>query len=120
VLPARARVRRRSEFAVAQRGDRAKGDGLVIHVGVAAPPAEAPKVGFIVGRGVGTAVVRNRVRRRLRHVAAARLAALPTRTLLVVRALPAAAGMSSADLARSLDRGLTRLGLGAAACSPPP
>jgi len=109
VLPARARVRRRAEFAVAQRGHRVGVDGLILHLARSTPAADSPRVGFIVGRGVGPAVVRNRVRRRLRHVLANRLADLPADAVLVVRALPAAATMSSAALARSFDRGLTGL-----------
>ncbi len=43
-------------------------------------------------------MVRNRVKRRLRAVMAARVAALPAGSSVVVRALPAAAGASFADL----------------------
>jgi ribonuclease P protein component len=46
------------------------------------------RVGFVVSKAVGGAVVRNRVKRRLRHLAAARLADTPTGTHIVVRALP--------------------------------
>ncbi len=49
------------------------------------------KVGFVVGRSVGGAVTRNRVRRRLRHLAAAELAHTPVGVAVVVRALPRAA-----------------------------
>jgi ribonuclease P protein component len=55
---------------------------------------------------VGNAVVRNRVARRLRHLVAPRLRQLPPDALLVVRALPPAAGASSAELAQDLDAGL--------------
>ena len=68
-----------------------------------------PRVGFVVGRAVGAAVTRNRVRRRLRHLVRDRLSVLPGRALLVVRALPAAATASSVDLGRDLDRALRRL-----------
>lgn len=49
------------------------------------------RAGFVVSRAVGGAVVRNRVKRRLRHLAAARLEGLAFPVDVVVRALPAAA-----------------------------
>jgi ribonuclease P protein component len=66
------------------------------------------RVGFVVGRQVGGAVVRNRVRRQLQHLSAARLAKLPPSARLVVRALPAAAGSSSPDLGADLDAAIAR------------
>ena len=72
----------------------------------AAPPA---RVGFVVSGAVGPAVVRNRVRRRLRHLAAEQVRRLPDGALLVVRALPAAAGATTAQLAADLQAVLVRL-----------
>jgi ribonuclease P protein component len=63
---------------------------------------EAPKIGFIVSRAVGPAVVRNRVRRRLRHLAAGYLHVLPRGSLLVLRANPPAATATHANLAAEL------------------
>ena len=71
--------------------------------------ATQSRVGFIVSRAVGPAVVRNRVKRRLRELMRVRLAALPEGCLLVVRAHPAAAGARQADLAADLDLVLGRL-----------
>lgn len=65
------------------------------------------RVGFVVSKAVGVAVVRNRVKRRLRHLVRERLGDLP-RGLLVVRAQPAAAQASYAELGRALDRCLQR------------
>ena len=73
------------------------------------PEDARPKVGFVVSRAVGSAVVRNRVKRRLRELMRRRLACLPEGCLLVVRAHPAAAGASQADLAADLDLVLGRL-----------
>lgn len=73
--------------------------------GAAAVP---PRAGFVVGRSVGPAVVRNRLRRRLRHLVAGRLADLPAGAMLVVRAQPAAAERSWYDLGADLDRALSR------------
>jgi ribonuclease P protein component len=54
-------------------------------------------------------VTRNRVRRRLQHLCADRLGALPAGSILVVRALPPAAAADSALLGRELDAALKRL-----------
>jgi ribonuclease P protein component len=67
-----------------------------------------PRVGFVVGRQVGGAVVRNRVRRQLQHLSADRLAELPPTARLVVRALPAAAGSTGRELAVDLDAAIAR------------
>lgn len=69
-------------------------------------PQSPALVGFVVSKAVGGAVQRNRVKRRLRHLMIPRLAALTGGTRLVVRALPASAGASSAELASDLDRAL--------------
>lgn len=58
-------------------------------------------------RSVGNAVTRNRVKRRLRHLMRERLEQLGPVTV-VVRALPASAAASSADLARDLDHTLAK------------
>lgn len=76
---------------------------------------EQDRVGFVVSKAVGSAVRRNRVRRRLRHLALAQLtreSGLPGETLVVVRALPPAA-TAGAELGDDLDAAwsaaLTRL-----------
>lgn len=70
------------------------------------------KVGFAVSRAVGIAVVRNRVKRRLRHLARSRAGVLPRGSLVVVRALPGAATASYAELGDDLDRCLRRAEIG--------
>ena len=86
---------------------------LVVHMvragAVDGPTLVAPKVGFVVGRSVGGSVVRHRVQRRLRHLMRSRLAALPADALVVVRALPASAGATTATLGDDLDVALQRL-----------
>jgi ribonuclease P protein component len=64
---------------------------------------EPARVGFVVSKAVGGAVVRNQVRRRLRHLARGYLGSLPEGSLLVVRADPRAATARQADLAAELD-----------------
>ena len=62
-----------------------------------------------MSRAVGTAVVRNRVRRRLRALVRGYLGVLPAGSLLVVRANPPAAAAHQADLAADLDLVMSRL-----------
>jgi ribonuclease P protein component len=76
---------------------------------VALVSAAPVRVGFIVSRAVGTAVTRNLVARRLRHLVRDRLGQLPAGSCLVVRALPASATRSSDVLGRDLDDALRRL-----------
>lgn len=61
-----------------------------------------PRVGFVVSKAVGNAVVRNRTKRRLRAAMAAELAGIPTGCDVVVRAQPAAASATFVDLAEGL------------------
>jgi ribonuclease P protein component len=119
VLPRPRRVTRPEDFrAVLRRGRRAGRRRLVVH----ALPGDAgtshpSRAGLVVGKVVGPSVVRHRVSRRLRHLLRDRLETLDVvaaGTDLVVRAQPAAAGATSAELAEDLDAALARLGLGAA------
>jgi len=68
-------------------------------------------VGFVVSKAVGNAVTRNRVKRRLRAIAALRLERIPAGLVVVIRALPPSAaadfGALRADVDRLLDRLLT-------------
>jgi ribonuclease P protein component len=64
------------------------------------------RAGFVVSKAVGNAVVRNTVRRRLRHLVRERLPELPAGSTVVVRALPPAAGASYAQLGADLDAAL--------------
>lgn len=110
MLPARSRMRLRRDFDAAVRGGRRAGrPRLVAHMSIAAATSAAPRVGFVVSRAVGNAPCRNRVRRRLRHLVRDRVQTLPRGALLVVRANPAAAYASYAELAADLDTVLGRL-----------
>ena len=103
MLPSGARMRRSAEFDAAIRsGSRAGRPLLVGHLLVRNGVEEPPRIGFTVSRAVGPAVVRNRVKRRLRHLAAGYLQSLPAGSLLVLRANPPAATASQADLAPEL------------------
>jgi ribonuclease P protein component len=108
VLPAESRMRRRSDFTAAvRRGSRSGRKLLTGHLLVPAAGAAGedcpPRAGFVVSRAVGNAVVRNRVRRRLRVLVREYLSSLPGGSLLVVRAHPQAATANQADLAAELN-----------------
>jgi len=114
MLPVRSRVSSREEHArIGREGRRFSCPPLVIHALRTGEPGPA-RAGFVVSRKVGPAVTRNRVRRRLREQVRSRLASVPPGTLLVVRALPASAEASSAELGGALDRGITALRSGRA------
>lgn len=116
MLPARHRLRTATDFSATVRGAggaRSGGRLLVVHARYAVPadaddrPVDLPvRVGFVVSKAVGGAVIRNRTKRVLRHLVAARLARIPTGCDLVVRANPAAADATTPELAAELDRAL--------------
>src|SRR5947209_13069999 len=110
VLPAAARMRRPAEFAAAIRsGTRAGSRALTVHVAQGGDHPGA-RVGFVVARAVGPAVMRNRVRRQLRQLLRERLAVLPAGIYLVVRPHLAAAGLTNSAMAPVLDMSLRRSG----------
>jgi len=113
VLPAAVRLTSGESFRRGVReGRRAGSRTLVLHLAQLDPDAPAgtePRVGFVVGRSVGGAVVRNRVRRRLRHLVRDRLADLPPASTLVVRALAGAGAASYGELRDDLARCLGRV-----------
>lgn len=69
------------------------------------------RFGFIVGRNVGGAVVRNTVRRRLKAVCRELLPHVMGGADVVIRALPASATADYATLHREVERGLRRGGV---------
>jgi ribonuclease P protein component len=114
VLPGWRRIRRAEDFRVVMRaGSRSASRTVVVHAHHTRSSAPA-RAGFVVGRSVGGSVVRHKVTRRLRHLMAVHLEAVPAGTDIVVRALPAAGVASRDDLARDLSscvrRALSRVG----------
>jgi ribonuclease P protein component len=71
---------------------------------------ERTRVGITVSGRVGNAVVRNKVRRRLREALRARFARLSSGKDVVVAARPASAGASWDELCSALDNVLARAG----------
>lgn len=103
-------MRRSADFASAVRGGRRSArPTLVLHVRSRPLDPEPVRVGLVVSRKVGNAVIRNRVSRRLRAACSARLAQWADGDLVVVRALPASASASSAELGQDLDQALDRM-----------
>lgn len=121
MLPRSARLSNSAEFRQATaRGVRAGRPTVVVHAAFADPGRSSARVGFVVSRQVGNAVVRNRVKRRLRHLAAAQLPSTPAGVNVVVRALPRAASDPAAvvpDLASAWSRVLRKLDDGTPAAS---
>lgn len=72
-----------------------------------------PRFGFIVSKAVGNAVTRNRVRRRLKAIAASAAPQLPPGAEIVVRALPGSAEASwvtlNSEITEALTKGKTRV-----------
>ena len=100
MLPRRLRMHNSKDFQrTTRRGIRASRPTLVVHavpvIGVGSERdvlgRSGPRIGFVVSGALGNAVTRNRVRRRLRHLAATHVAETPAGMDLVVRALPRAA-----------------------------
>ncbi|GAB3819897.1 ribonuclease P protein component [Micromonospora zhanjiangensis] len=130
MLTAAQRLRRSNDFAAAVRGGRRAGrGGVVVHLHLPTARSTEPaadntpspepartagtesisvpaRAGFVVSKAVGGAVVRNAVRRRLRHLVRERIADLPPGSTLVVRALPVAADLPYARLGADLDAAL--------------
>ena len=112
MLPAEHRLTESALFAAAVRGgQRVGGRNLVLHL-MPRESGEPALVGFVVSKAVGNAVMRNRVKRRLRSIVAGQLTRIPPGSLLVVRALPASSDAEftalNHDVARSLDKLLDR------------
>jgi ribonuclease P protein component len=111
VLPRAARMRSAGEFrAAVKSGVRTGRPTLVVHATSVAD--DQVRVGFVVSKGVGNAVTRNRVKRRLRHLCRAALSTAPAGTRIVVRALPRAASTPDelgVDLNRAWAKALHRV-----------
>ena len=73
------------------------------------PRSEPPRVAYAVGRGVGGAVVRNRVRRRLRAATRAHAAELVPGRAYLVSAAARATRSSFSELSVSLNEALRAL-----------
>ena len=87
-------------------GAKAVQSDLVVHLSDASTPTDTTSVGFVVSKTVGNAVVRNRVKRRLRHAVVAPLSDLSTGHRLVIRALATSADSTYSQLEQEIAAGL--------------
>ena len=110
MLPARYRMTRSADFGLTvNKGVRAVQPDLVVHaLHVLDGGSDAPKIGLVVAKSVGTAVQRHRVARKLRHVARAVVEELPAGDRVVIRALPGSRNVISARLEEELRTALRR------------
>ena len=109
MLPARYRMTRSSEFgATVSQGVRAVQPDLVVHTMRHDVGDDGPRIGLVVSKSVGNAVVRHRVSRRLRHVARAVIDDLEPTDRGVIRALPGSRSAISARLEQELRTALSR------------
>ena len=111
MLPARHRLRSSADFAAVFRGARGAGGSrsgsrlIVVHANSTdARPGQPPRVGLVVSKAVGNAVVRNRTKRVLRALMSIRIDQLPAGVDLVIRAKTELPGTPTAVLGRDLDR----------------
>ncbi len=113
------RLHRHDDFTRAVRRGRRVGRRYLVVYGydraaeLEAPElgAAAPRFGLIVSKAVGSAVIRHRVARRLRHICAGVLSDIESPADVVIRALPGSVDASSDELARQLRTGLNKLGV---------
>lgn len=109
-------LKRRSEFLRVRGGLRWGTPSLVLeakprpgHHAKAGQEAEGPRFGFTVSKKVGKAVVRNRIRRRLKAATRELLDSARAGYDYVIIARPAAADRPYADLKADLAHALTRV-----------
>ena len=107
-LPRQMRLRRHADFVRVAREAKGRANGLVIVRSASRPPG-ITRFGFSVAKRVGVAVVRNRVKRRLRE--ATRRLATRSGYDVVLIARPAAAGAPFAELEAAVRDAFSRSGI---------
>jgi len=109
VLSKANRITHPSDFRLAvRRGRRYSAPHCVVHV-VKNERSNSVRFGFIVSKAVGNAVVRNRVRRRLRAAAFQLLPDVDVSSDIVVRALAGSAQAEWATLHAEIAEGIDRI-----------
>ena len=103
MLATRNRLRTSTDFSTTVRSGVRNGRRNLVLYTAALPAGEPSRIGFIVSKSVGNAVVRNLVKRRLREAGALSLQKYPSGFAIVVRALPASAAASWEDLRTDYD-----------------
>ncbi|WP_081416185.1 ribonuclease P protein component [Gryllotalpicola ginsengisoli] len=95
--------------AVVRKGSRFPAPHTLVYVRMN-PDSCAVRFGFIVGKTVGSAPVRNTVRRRLKAAAYDLLPEVPAGADIVIRALPASAQASWSTLHHEISQAIHRAG----------
>jgi len=110
MLPRGHRLTRSDDYARVRRDGRSRAHPLLI---LAAAPngGETTRVGLTVGKKIGPAVTRNRVKRVLREAARARLARMRPGYDIVLIGRPDTAGARLAPVGLALDQLLRRADL---------
>ena len=111
MLPGRHRLRTAADFAAVFRGARGAGGSrsgsrlMVVHANSTDARAGQPsRVGFVVSKAVGNAVVRNRTKRILRALMSSRMGQLPDGVDVVVRANADLPGTAASTVGQELDK----------------
>ena len=97
-FPASSRLKRSRDFARVRREGRTVRGGLLMLGVLQVEQEPAFRIGLVTSRRVGGAVVRNRVRRRLREIVRKHQHALRPGLWLVIVARPLAGRATSAEL----------------------
>ena len=109
MLPKQHRLLRSRDFArVRRRGRSTSGPLVALYVASVRPPDI--RVGFSVSKKVGKAVIRNRVKRRLREAVRQELPSIRPGTDLVFIARPSAAEASYCEIVAAVQLSLRRTG----------
>ncbi len=110
MLPKDQRLTRTSDYARVRREGRSKAHPLLI-LAVAPNGSDTTRVGLTVGKKIGSAVARNRVKRVLRAATRERLTRLRPGYDVVLIGRPDAAGAGLEPLGAALDQLLRRVDL---------
>jgi ribonuclease P protein component len=98
------------DFAAIQAGSRTRSDRLLV-VRIAPNRLEVTRFGFSTGRRLGGAVIRNRIRRRLREILRALGPRLRPGSDVLVVARPPAVAATFQELRQALERLLRQSGV---------
>ncbi len=111
MLPGRHRLRSSADFAAVFRGARRAGGSrsgsrlmMVYANSTDARAGQPPRVGFVVSKAVGNAVVRNRTKRVLRALMSGRIDQVPDGVDVVVKANPELPAAPRTLLVQDVDR----------------
>jgi ribonuclease P protein component len=107
-MHAQHRLRDRADFQRLRRGGR-RWNGRLLALGALRNDGPQTRFGFAIPRAVGKAVVRNRIRRRLREIARHALPTTPAGWDLVVTVRAPAAEASFTELRAAWDELLVRM-----------